>query len=98
MIRHSLAMSCMPRQYPVFKTQLRKYVLSVAPCPSVFVLHDRISLVAKRLEHIPNSDPPRRAHRWKDSMVRAGYLKMNQSDCLAPVESRASVLPAFEKP
>jgi phage repressor protein C with HTH and peptisase S24 domain len=26
--------------------------------PGVFVLHDGIGLVAKRLEHIPNSDPP----------------------------------------
>lgn len=27
--------------------------------PGIFVLHDGIGLVAKRLEHIPNSDPPR---------------------------------------
>jgi phage repressor protein C with HTH and peptisase S24 domain len=26
--------------------------------PGIFVLHDGIGLVAKRLEHIPNSDPP----------------------------------------
>lgn len=27
--------------------------------PGIFVLHDGMGLVAKRLEHIPNSDPPR---------------------------------------
>lgn len=27
--------------------------------PGVFVLHDGLGLVAKRLEHIPNSEPPR---------------------------------------
>jgi phage repressor protein C with HTH and peptisase S24 domain len=27
--------------------------------PGIFVLHDGIGLVAKRLEHIPNHDPPR---------------------------------------
>ena len=27
--------------------------------PGVFVLYDGMGLVAKRLEHIPNSDPPR---------------------------------------
>lgn len=27
--------------------------------PGVFVLHDGMGLIAKRLEHIPNSDPPR---------------------------------------
>jgi phage repressor protein C with HTH and peptisase S24 domain len=27
--------------------------------PSIFVLYDGMGLVAKRLEHIPNSDPPR---------------------------------------
>lgn len=26
--------------------------------PGIFVLHDGMGLVAKRLEHIPNSDPP----------------------------------------
>mgnify|MGYP002176238828 CR=1 FL=1 len=26
--------------------------------PGIFVLHDAMGLVAKRLEHIPNSDPP----------------------------------------
>ena len=26
--------------------------------PRVFVLHDGIGLVAERLEHIPNSEPP----------------------------------------
>jgi phage repressor protein C with HTH and peptisase S24 domain len=27
--------------------------------PGIFVLHDGMGLVAKRLEHIPQSDPPR---------------------------------------
>ena len=27
--------------------------------PGIFVLHDGMGLVAKRLEHIPNSDPPK---------------------------------------
>jgi hypothetical protein len=27
--------------------------------PGIFVLHDGMGLVAKRLEYIPNSDPPR---------------------------------------
>jgi phage repressor protein C with HTH and peptisase S24 domain len=27
--------------------------------PEIFVLHDGMGLVAKRLEHIPQSDPPR---------------------------------------
>jgi hypothetical protein len=27
--------------------------------PGVFVLYDGMGLVAKRVEHIPNSDPPR---------------------------------------
>jgi hypothetical protein len=27
--------------------------------PGIFVLHDGMDLVFKRLEHIPNSDPPR---------------------------------------
>ena len=27
--------------------------------PGIFVLHDGMGLVAKRMEHIPNSDPPR---------------------------------------
>ena len=27
--------------------------------PGVFVLHDGMGLVAKRLEHVPMSDPPR---------------------------------------
>ena len=27
--------------------------------PGIFVLHDGIGLVAKRLDHIPNSEPPR---------------------------------------
>ena len=27
--------------------------------PGIFVLHDGMGLVAKRLEHIPNSEPPR---------------------------------------
>jgi phage repressor protein C with HTH and peptisase S24 domain len=27
--------------------------------PGIFVLHDGMGLVAKRLEHLPNSDPPR---------------------------------------
>jgi phage repressor protein C with HTH and peptisase S24 domain len=27
--------------------------------PGIFVLHDGMGLVAKRLEHIPNSDPAR---------------------------------------
>jgi phage repressor protein C with HTH and peptisase S24 domain len=27
--------------------------------PGIFVLHDGMRLVAKRLEHIPNNDPPR---------------------------------------
>lgn len=31
---------------------------SPAP-PGIFVLHDGMGLVAKRLEHVPNSDPPR---------------------------------------
>ena len=26
--------------------------------PGIFVLHDGMGLVVKRLEHIPNSDPP----------------------------------------
>ena len=27
--------------------------------PGIFVLHDGMGLVAKRLDHIPNSEPPR---------------------------------------
>ena len=27
--------------------------------PGIFVLHDGMGLVAKRLDHIPNTDPPR---------------------------------------
>jgi phage repressor protein C with HTH and peptisase S24 domain len=26
--------------------------------PGIFVVHDGMGLVAKRLEHVPNSDPP----------------------------------------
>ena len=29
------------------------------PPPGIFALHDGMELVGKRLEHIPNSDPPR---------------------------------------
>ena len=42
----------MPRRRMRWRGSLR------APRASIFVLHDGMGLVAKRLEHIPNSDPP----------------------------------------
>ena len=34
-------------------------IVAIAPAPGIFVLHDGMGLVAKRLEHVPMSDPPR---------------------------------------
>ena len=54
--------------------------------PGIFVLHDGVALVAKRLEHLPGSDPTRahhlrhhallalRARRWRDQHHRPGPL------------------------
>ncbi|MBW6496662.1 MAG: S24 family peptidase, partial [Burkholderiaceae bacterium] len=40
-------------------TVLVDMALRVPNPPGIFVLHDGMGLVAKRLEHIPMSDPPR---------------------------------------
>lgn len=47
----------MPPSPTVFAVQSAAFSLAENP-PGIFVLDDGMGLVAKRLEHIPNSDPP----------------------------------------
>ena len=40
--------------------------------PGIFVLHDGMGLVAKRLEHIPKAIPSTWAHHLRQSALQAG--------------------------
>ncbi len=53
----SRATACIPRCRTATRCSSIFSRRSPVP-PGIFVLHDGIGLVAKRLEHIPNSDPP----------------------------------------
>ena len=51
------------RQHDAYIARRRHRAVDLGRCsptpPGIFVLHDGMGLVAKRLEYIPNSDPPR---------------------------------------
>ena len=47
--------------------------------PGIILLHEGMGLVAKRLEHIPNSDPPRRANRMTLAIGTGGEYLLRQA-------------------